>query len=141
MKKYFLVVILAAGFGGNAQQIGSSPTILFQPQSFTVPDFSSVAKDYKHFYGEYAYTFDRMRTGVKSVYVQGDAFYYSGIQNLPEAQRMPQAFYLPGERLTDTGYAGLAVVAITALLNRDALFAKDYTPKDIDKSLFYPQPE
>lgn len=103
-----------------------------------LPDLSYYSKNYNTVFGEYNYTLNTTNFGARNVYVSESNFYYNGTQNLPYMPSLNQC-YLPGQD-TDAvvGAIGISVIGLKALFDGN-VFSKDYSPKNVDKSLFHPQ--
>jgi hypothetical protein len=140
MKKLFLIMGLFAGAicAGQEAKLYSFMEI---PHDSTMvsrlPDLEYYSKNYDKVFGDYYYSFDTMSFGARNVYVSDSNFYYNGSQNMPYIQPLNQC-YLPSENNKFAGAIGVSVAGLAALLKGD-VFAKDYSPKDVDESLFHPK--
>jgi hypothetical protein len=140
MKKLFTIVALfaaAISFGQVKNNAYSFRAATAAGSTFTtkLPDFSYYSKNYDKVFGEYTYSFNTMSFSRRSVYVSDTSFYYNASQNLPYIQHLSQN-YLYGPESTAEGIIGISVIGIQALMSGD-LFTKDYSPKDVDRSLFH----
>ncbi len=140
MKKYKYISVLAfcisavAGAQNFSQYSVQQDSLV---ENAKLPDLSYYSKNYNTVFGEYNYTFNTTNFGARNVYVSENNFYYNGSQNLPYLPPVNQC-YLPGQD-TDAvvGVVGISIIGLKALFDGNA-FAKDYTPKNMDKSLFHP---
>ncbi len=138
MKKYIAILALSVSAISGAQSLTQYS---FQQDSVALkanmPDFTYYSANYDKVFGEYTYTFNTLNFGNRNVYVSDSNFYYHGSQNLPYIPSLNQAF-VPCENHSTTGIIGIGVAGLTALFS-GSLFEKDYTPKNIDSSLFRSQ--
>lgn len=139
MKKYialFALLMSAAAGAQNFNQYTIKQDSIVQ--NAKLPDLSYYSKNYNTVFGEYNYTFNTTNFGARNVYVSENNFYYNGSQNLPYMSGLNQC-YMPGQE-TDAivGAIGISVIGLKALFDGN-VFGKDYSPKNVDKSLFHPQ--
>lgn len=138
MKKYIVVLALSISAIAGAQSLTQYN---FQQDNLALktnlPDFTYFSTNYEKVFGEYTYTFNTLNFGQRNVYVSDSNFYYHGSQNLPYIPSLNQSF-VPCENNSTVGAIGISVAGLTALFS-GSLFEKDYSPKNIDSSLFRSQ--
>lgn len=137
MKNYTTILALCISVFAAAQNFSqySIQENIFKDNT-KLPDFSYYSNNYNIVFGEYNYTFNTNTFGKRNVYVADNRFYHYGSQHLPY-QPMLNPGYGPHDNNSAAMAIGISVVGLKALFDGNA-FAKDYTPKDIDKSLFHP---
>lgn len=131
----FAILVSAVAGAQNFSQYNIQQDSLVE--NAKLPDLSYYSKNYNTVFGEYNYTFNTTNFGARNVYVSENNFYYNGSQNLPYTPSLNQC-YMPGQE-TDAivGAIGISVIGLKALFDGNA-FTKDYTPKNVDRSLFHP---
>lgn len=133
MKKCFALAVLFAAtavYGQDAQKY--SFVYKEQPQlPASLPDFSYYSRNYTSVFGEYQFNFDNVGYGTRNVYISDNNFYFNGSQNNPMPLLMNPC-YAPDPLDSGVFIGGISLNLLEQLFNGD-IFAKDYSPKNVDK--------